>query len=296
MIKLTSGERIKVDCSKCNFCLQNRRKDWMFRLEQHSKDYVSAHFITLTYDNHTVPTSNNLMTLRKTDLIKFHKLIKQSNTRTLIRLKKNKKLSWKQYHELKRKYRITYYSVGEYGSKFFRPHYHCLMFGIHPLTIQALKRNQVWNKGMIHIGTVSSSSIGYVTAYMIDKDNVRDGIREKPFSIMSKGIGANYLKLKRQWNKQKGDHLDDYRYYVIHDGHKQRLPRYYKDKIFTKVERSILSQIAFEESMNFLESEIERLIPITGSHLDAIKLIDQRKWNEHDLIRSKTQKLKSKFK
>lgn len=263
----------------------------------HLKDQTSAFFIGLTYDNHNVPLTDcgKYMTLRKKDLTSFHKKIKISNTRNLLRIKKVKNLSWNQYHELKKRYRISYYSVGEYSPELFRPHYHCLIFGLHPLTVQALRRGQIWHKGMNHIGTVTGASVGYVTAYMIDKDNVVDGIRERPFSIMSKGIGANYLNEKRKWNKEKKDHLDDYRYYVQLDGHKHRLPRYYKDKIFTKIERAILSARAFDESIELIEKEIQRLEEITGSPVRALQLYNERQWNAHDLIRSKNMKLK-KFK
>lgn len=263
---------------------------------QHVKDQVSAHFIGLTYDQEHLPIKGKFMSLKKKDLIDFHKRIKESNTRTLLRIKKRNNLSWKQYHSLKKKHRVTYYSVGEYSpSPKFRPHYHVLMFGLHPLTVQALQRNQIWLKGIIHIGTVTSNSVGYVTSYMIDKDNVNDGIREKPFALMSKGIGANYLNEKRKWNKQSGDHPDDYRYYVLVNGFKSRMPRYYKDKIFSKVEKQYLSKIAWDESLELLDKEIERLTEVTGSHIGALQLMEQRKWNMHDQIRSKYNKLKRKI-
>lgn len=233
------------------------------------------------------------MTLDKKHITNFHRMIRQANNRTLTKVCKRDKLNAKQRQTLREKYTVTFYSVGEYGGLRFRPHYHTLMFGLHSLTIQKLRAHQIWNKGTVHIGQVTGASVGYVTSYMIDKNNVVDGVRQRPFSIMSKGIGSNYLKQKRKWHKQAGDHLDDYRYYVLNDdGNKQRLPRYYKDKIFSKIERTYLSDKNAIEAEENYEKELVRLEQREGSRIAAMKYLNDHLWIQHDLIRTKTIKLK----
>jgi len=198
-----NNQSIRVDCNKCNFCLQNRRLDWVFRIMQHLHDQPSADFLTLTYDSEHIPLvmskkwNSGYMTLDRNHLSNFHKLLKQANTRTLLFVKKKNKLTWKEYHDLKKQYRVTYYAVGEYGGRFGRPHYHTLVFGLHRLTLQKLHCGRIWEKGNIHFGKVTGASVGYVTAYLIDKNpNLPEEV-QRPFSQISKGIGANYLTKKK---------------------------------------------------------------------------------------------------
>lgn len=292
------GRSITVACQKCNFCLQSRRLDWVFRLLEHAREQQTGHFLTFTYDNENVPLVQGkdgftYMTLNNMDLIRIHKHIRQENTRALLRLKKRNGWTWKKYQAEKERWKISYYSVGEYGSRFKRPHYHSLIFNIHPAVIQKLSYRQIWNKGNLFAGSVTGASVGYVCAYLIDKDWIpQDSPIKKPFSIMSKGLGKSYLKQRYKWNKQKADHPDDYRYYVMLDGHKQRLPRYYKLKIFNEFERLTLSDKAWSESIALMDEELERLTRIYGSAQTAYEKYFENLQNRHELIRIKANKIK----
>lgn len=120
---------------------------------------------------------------------------------------------------------LRYYSVGEYGTKGGRPHYHSIMFNM----VDAVRVNVplVWGYGHCVVGSVTPASIHYVTKYVINRDYfVGDGTeRDKPFSVMSTrpGLGSAYWDRSAKWHKDNS--------YVVADGFKQRLPRYFKDKI-----------------------------------------------------------------
>lgn len=266
--------------------------DWSFRLYQELRTAQSASFLTLTYADEFVPVSNSYkLTLVKGDLHNFHKAIRQSQTRTLLKIKKRDKLNSDRYLALKKKWKIRYYSVGEYGSDTERPHYHSIMFNMHPLTLMKLGDGKIWEKGHIKNGNVGFESIAYVTKYVIDRDGINEG-REKPFTLMSRkpGLGENYMNSKKYWHKQAGDHPDDYRYYVIYQGNKSRMPRYYKDKIFTKLERKIYGLGAIEESFKLYLEEIDRLASL---HPNPMAYYEERLQHKNDSIKVKSLKLNS---
>lgn len=199
---------VVVPCGKCLACLSNKRVDWSFRLEQEYKASKSAMFVTLTYDRQFIPSDFGLS---KRDLqLFFKRLRKISNAR------------------------IRYYAVGEYGSKTMRPHYHILLFNASEISVR-----KAWLKGIVHVGRVNQASINYTLKYMVQPSPQLFSQRQRPFCVMSRayGIGLSYMTdAMVSWHRAGGKN------YVIKDGVKGRLPRYYRDKIwYDVVERAKVS-------------------------------------------------------
>lgn len=229
-----SGATIQVPCGKCPNCKKRRTSGWSFRLMQEYKISQTAHFITLTYDTTKVPLSKKgYMNLDKTDLQKFFK-----------RLRKR--------HE--KNHRIKYYACGEYGSKTFRPHYHIILFGAHINFI-----SPAWDLGHVHFGTVSEASTGYTLKYINKEKKIpmhQNDDRQKEFSLMSKGIGKNYLsKNMVKWHKND---LENRFYCNLQDGKKIAMPRYYKDKIYTESERKRVAFFTRQKMERNLLEELEK--------------------------------------
>lgn len=206
-LRYLSKQDISVPCGRCPFCLATRRSDWSTRLEYESKLWVHKHFVTLTYADAHLYFRNGMSQLRKSDLQLYFKKLRKAG------------------------YRLRYYAVGEYGSRTFRPHYHILLFGNIPERVLREK----WDKGMVHIGQVTQASIAYCLKYVINgwAKGMRHG-RVPPFATMSRkpGLGANYLSpAMLAWHKS------DRKNYVLIDGEKRHLPRYYKLKIFSAIDR-----------------------------------------------------------
>ena len=225
-------EYMALPCGKCPACLKRRASGWSFRLVKEEERNNSALFVTLTYDTEHVPiTRNGFMNLDKTDLQKFFKRLR------------------KRCYE-----KVRYYAVGEYGSKTQRPHYHIILFNATPLAVEnSWKINDI-PIGSIHIGHVTEASIGYTLKYM-EKQRIipmhRNDDRNKEFSVMSKGIGENYLTEKiTRWHKND---LDNRMYLPLKDGRKIAMPRYYKDKLYNENERK---RIAFFQK--FMAEELLR--------------------------------------
>lgn len=146
-----------VPCGKCNFCLSSKRDDWSFRLRQELKVSTSASFLTLTYSTDKLPINpSGHLELRKSDCQLFMKRLRKVNSVPL-----------------------RFYTVGEYGTRTARPHYHSILFNLDPSVRTQL--HQIWQLGNVHVGDVTGASIHYVTKYVINRhQDVYDG-REPPF-------------------------------------------------------------------------------------------------------------------
>lgn len=241
-LKKERGRFVDVPCGRCNFCLQNRRKEWSFRLQKELRQHTSAFFLTLTYDNQNVPfmeTNSSLFSvsvpvpvLRKQDFQKFMKRLRKQHSR---------------YSKLA----LKYYAVGEYGTKTARPHYHALVFGLEPKVAQ--KIDTIWGLGHVKVGTVTHDSIDYVTKYVINKYDFED-YPVPPFSCISKGIGLEHYN-SNQKLYQNADTV------VGGRGYKQVVPRYYKkrrpDK--TKISKDIALRKAQLDAQQRESEELERL-------------------------------------
>lgn len=207
-----------VPCGKCAACLTNRRNDWSLRLAIELDNSHGAHFITLTYNDENIPTIVNCET---GEII--HTVIKKDLQNYIKRLRKNTNVE-----------NLRYYAVGEYGTKTMRPHYHVLLFNLPQNKVDYI--TTCWNaKGFTKVGTVTPASIHYVTKYHVNKTHFPESAHPS-FTLMSRkpGIGHQYVdkfKTFHQGNINRA-HITQL------GGEKRRLPRYLKDNLYTKAERS----------------------------------------------------------
>lgn len=222
---------VAVPCGRCPVCKRNRINQWVFRLMQEDKHSSSSYFLTLTYNTDNIPiSSNGFKTLLKKDYQDFMKRLRHYAPDVSLR----------------------YYAVGEYGSKTMRPHYHAILFNLPDTDLI----EKAWQKGDVHFGTVSGASIAYTAKY-IDKDSKipmhRNDDRVKEFSLMSKGLGKQYLSdAIKKYHK-----ADLNRHYVRSDqGHKIPMPRYYKNQIYSEDE---LTAIRFLSKLAVNEQEAQEI-------------------------------------
>lgn len=246
LVRSKIGTKHFVPCGKCLFCLQSKRFDWSFRIMQELKDSSSAHFLTMTYNDSHVPEDGSL-TVR--DLQLFVKRLRKANSVPL-----------------------RYYAVGEYGTKTQRPHYHAIMFNLDQKISDRL--SSYWQKGNCFIGDVQAASVNYVTKYVINRPGDY-GDRAPPFSVMSRrpGLGSRYL------STHVGYHKDQIRNYTNVNGVKGRLPRFYKDKLYSPWERSHFGRMSVVER----DVEYAKAIDKFGSyHTDPTYYYDERVRHQYD--------------
>lgn len=235
------GSGISFPCGKCLDCRMRRASSWGFRMAEQLKCSDTAYFLTLTYSS---------------DFINFCK-----RGRTTLH-KKDVQLFLKKLRKKQPTNDIKYYLAGEYGEvPKMRPHYHIIIFNLQLTTLfhteyaKMILSNPtiymdgyyehqapIWGKGHITIGTVTHASINYSIKYLSKKKQVpqyKGDYRTPEFSLMSKGIGANYLS-NAIINWHKSDSFN--RMYVNYQHYKIAMPRYYKEKLYNQSEREKIAE------------------------------------------------------
>lgn len=146
--------------------------------------------------------------------------------------------------------------------------------------------NPEWKAGHITIGEVSEASVGYTLMYLHKpwKPMHRNDDRQPQFSLMSKGLGKNYLSAKMvNWHKND---IENRLYCNIEDGKKISMPRYYKQKLFKEIyktdelaelHRKRVGAIQLKSLIDKQLKYMERNIQTEGQFLDYCRLLDQRK-------------------
>lgn len=234
-----TGEIMDLPCGKCLECQKRRISGWSFRLMEEDKFSDFGSFVTLTYNTIHVPiTERGFMTLQKSHLQNFFKRLRKLHGR---RQKDHITDTGQNRPSFKP---IKYYACGEYGTKSDRPHYHIILFNANPFDIaRAWALNGV-SFGDYHIGAISEASVGYTLKYICKESRIpkhKNDDRLKEFSLMSKGLGSSYLN-PDQIQFHKKDFVN--RMYVpLKDGKKIAMPRYYKEKIFTRAERVFIGKV-----------------------------------------------------
>lgn len=232
---------ITVPCGICPFCMATRRSDWSSRIHYERRLHLRSFFVTLTYADSHLIFKNGISQLSVPTRDERGKQVKQSHLQEWFK------------NVRKKGYKFRYYAVGEYGSHTFRPHYHVLVFG----DVPEMVLRKAWNYGMVHIGQVTAGSVSYCLKYMVNgKARAMRNGRVLPYATMSRnpGLGANYLtKAMIEWHKS------DRKNYMLVDGQKRHLPRYYKGKIFSKIDHVRIAVREGRASIDSLRAKLMRI-------------------------------------
>lgn len=224
---LVEGSFVTVPCGRCIGCRVDRSRQWAMRCLHEAKMHDQNCFVTLTYDDQSVPIDYSVK-IRDWQL--FMKRLRK-------RIGHN---------------RVRFFAAGEYGDRLLRPHYHALLFGYDfpDKVLYTTRRKlevyrspllaEVWPYGLHEIGSVTFQSAAYTARYCIKKvggsaadehyNRVSpvDGrcYRVSPeFAVMSRrpGIGTSWFE------RFKTDAFPSD--YLIVDGKKVKPPKFYLDKL-----------------------------------------------------------------
>lgn len=162
---------VDIPCGRCIGCRLSRSKQWADRAVLELQYHAYNYFITLTYSDDFVPSSEfvdkdsgevgEALTLCKKDLQDYIKRLRRHFEPAKCR----------------------HLSVGEYGSETLRPHYHQILFSdfeIPDLKFYGFSNNgdplyesqildSIWKKGKVWIGEATWESIAYVARYVNKK-------------------------------------------------------------------------------------------------------------------------------
>lgn len=209
----SNGQRILVPCGRCPACRRRKQNEWAFRIMEEAKFSRLTAFVTLTYDdNNLVYSDSGIPTLDPKRLQKFFK-------------------------DLRYNFSFRYFACGEYGDHFDRPHYHFVLFTNDNLSLAEIEEFIVkrWPDGFVKVESpVSAGRAKYCAKYSMKQVGFDYQDVVPPFARMSRrpGIGKQFLdsinvdrfRQLQQW------HVHDYQ------GTPYTLPRYYKERIYSKDE------------------------------------------------------------
>lgn len=280
---------IHVGCGKCIACTSRKASSWSTRLVEHTRYNGVPLFITLTYsddqlhytlqdespDDPDAPLTRT-PTLVKQHLARYLKTIKQWQQEYF---KKQAPILSTAYEQLTQLHRLSYYACGEYGSLDNRPHYHVLLWGLHPELANELQNipqgttHSTWDKGWTTARIAVPADVPYTTKYVIKYDGQEYAKHPKkidwpswysgpkvaanhsqpyePFHLMSKGLGRKYAERHILWHKPN-ENPEQWQTKMVQDGIKKALPRYYKDVIWRPQtsERYVLNSYTLHQRAN----------------------------------------------
>ena len=240
-----NGEFLQVPCGHCIECLNELRTEWATRMaiEFRSNKTRPAVMVTLTYNDENLPVDE----FNKEGVVYSQPSVKKEHIQSFIRhlrtyIKREiKKGTWKGYTGS-----IKYFITSEYGPQGGRPHYHGIIYGLTKKDLPLIEK--IWNKGFVHVGDVNDASIMYVAKYCykpveeqlypdrkgyFDNEKWMDeqGIRRKPFRLMSTSLGKAYFE-DEAYLKFHFKNMLEHNYIRV-GKQKKKMPRYFKKKIYT---------------------------------------------------------------
>lgn len=237
---------VALPCNKCLTCRQNHALGWVIRcnLEAHQHPYSA--WTTLTYDNKHLPE-----TLRWSDVQKFLKRLRRTSDKP-----------------------FRYFGCGEYGDENKRPHYHLILFGVHPGRDAEIQER--WGLGITQTVPANGANIAYTAGYAAKKYGT---VFADPHTVTRKD-GTTYryqppfIKMSRGGRTGKGlgfnghQYPDSWRSYAIVNGVKRKVPEYLKQ--FWKEQ-------ATDTDIAKLHEEMQQLRPTTRYEREAANKIAEAK-------------------
>lgn len=230
-----------IPCGWCVGCRQDRTKQWATRCMHEAQLHEENSFITLTYEEATLPENGQLV---YEDFQAFMKRLRERH----------------------RGARIRFYMAGEYGSKDGRPHFHACIFGYafpdrypwktgqkHTI-YRSTELESLWTKGFASVGTLTPESAAYVAGY-VQKKIV--GPRSKEHYTRFNPSTGEWYQLRPEFNKMSthpgigAEWLEEFRGdvyphdYVMLGAERQKTPAYY-DKLLERSDPDLMKKIKEE--------------------------------------------------
>jgi hypothetical protein len=236
-------DAVPYGCGQCLPCRVNKRRLWTHRIMLESMCHEDNAFITLTYDNENLPENASLDPKHLKD---FQKRLR--------------------YHA---NIDLRFFSVGEYGEKTQRPHYHAAVFGFKgcasldlkcPCTYcETLRRS--WTKGHVLNGSLTQDSAGYIAGYVTKK--------------MTESKSQLEEKYNKLINKNKSgalsDHIEEIRLKLIElgDRHPEFSRMSLKPGIGAPALQTIQDMLETEHGCNLIHelNDVPDIIKIGGKQM-----------------------------
>lgn len=260
-LKFQSEGSMKISCGKCRECISKRALEWSMRAKHEISCHSENSFITLTYNENTVPSIHEI----KTEFQKFMKRL-----RKLL------------------KHKVRYMVSHEYGSKTFRPHHHAIIFGYNPPDQKILKTtkkgasiftseqlSQLWTLGFHSIGTANEKTAYYIASYslkgkkhLLPDPKTGELVTVSDCMDCSKrpAIGYEYFQKNHQQLIDSNTILPRYYFKKLQDIN-PLLHEHYENSRLTRFKtrsgHELYAKFIIDEQKTQLDSELREVEPIT---------------------------------
>lgn len=263
--KINPEGNLLLPCGKCNQCLSLRAIHWATRARHEIAQHNENCFLTLTYDDQHLPSHICL----KSPFQKFMKRLRRHSNQPL-------------------KYMVSH----EYGSKFFRPHHHAIIFGFNPHSQRFLKNapsgeklftspqiDNLWENGFHSIGSANERSAYYIASYALKgaKHDITlpsgEIFTAKDSFNCSRGIGLEFLINNAEQIINSNQPVPRYYLKKLLDINPQ-LHQHYETEIMSKIKsyssQEILAKFIISEQKKFI-SDGEFRAPETTSEIEYMR-------------------------
>ncbi len=268
-------EATLIPCGSCTGCKLAASSSWANRMEMELPYHEQAWFLTLTYNEETVPYRMTWDNLTGEVLTENLSLCYQDMQKFWKRLRR-----YLEYHN-KATENLMYFQAGEYGGKTHRPHYHAIVYGlnIQKNELKTYKQKngytyyncewleKIWGLGYVVLAPAEWRNMAYTARYTTKKIYGKEGKEyyselgiEPERCMMSKkpAIGMQYYFEHKEEIYPK-DSIQ------LKSGREVKPPRYF-DKLFD-LEHSKSKPLSEAESED-IENTIEKA---ESEELQAIK-------------------------
>lgn len=237
VLKFSKSQVQTIPCGQCIDCRLEYSRQWAVRCMHEAEYYQHNYFLTITYSDDNLPREKFLelyngtifeqASLRKSDIQKFMKDVR----------------SYYDYHYGHQG--VRFFGAGEYSPEKFRPHYHCIMFnfpvddlkyygisksGYRVYTSQKIQN--IWDKGYIWLGEVTSESCAYTAQYSLKK--VKGKAKKERDEVLKRLVGGHEDLLS-----QFESRVDEFTFMSRRPGIGRRFYDDNKHKIYTNDEMFI---------------------------------------------------------
>jgi hypothetical protein len=227
---------VPIGCQKCIECKKQKARDWQVRLKEEIRESKNGKFVTLTFSNESIKELEKETTQKGYD---------KDNEIATIAIRRYLERWRKKYKKSIRHWLVT--EIGQNGTENIHMH------GIIWTDEKNEEISKIWKYGGITIGkrlyingkAINNNTEGYVndkTITYISKYMFKTDIKHKEYSakiLNSPGIGGGYEK-RMDAKKNKYREGETKETYTGRNGQEQKLPIYYRNKIYTEEEKEKL--------------------------------------------------------
>lgn len=235
-------------CGKCPVCQQNKRQSLATRLMLESAFSASTKFVTLTYNEDSLPYCSNSVIFddftnrsylsKKQSKILVDYIKSHSESKTIPDLPIDNDCfcidDVQKFFKLVRKHfpiPFKYFVTSERGDNNNRCHYHLLLFFDKKVSNSQIYDlvQKYWNLGFISVSNASDARIAYCAKYCLKEENqISSDICKYDYRqyrrLFSQGLGESSIPFINEYIYNDGN----YRYYFNYQGKNVIFDQYFK--------------------------------------------------------------------